>query len=417
MVILKYLKSNADQSSVIAGVCVKPSMEAIKSKISEVLGKAYQPDIVNRYVNLLGEVIYNSIAFPDNGIYQINDSNELIRLENQNWNSTGLKVSDYVINSDSKFWKTFENEFGFLMHLIEPIQTTVKSMTEQMFSVDKWVKVASVELQGELVSEDFFKWLLNILTKAFTQKVAQEVATNIQEILFGGTQGGIQILKDDAVKYIAYKNYVTEFKMNSFEAVRNVLEKYLMSEDARIIETMLKNQLLYGLATTAKIIQTSNDKIKIKDNKFDIMRTMITSKTGERTYCYELKLTGDMLSKILWDTQKQILDAYRIEEYKGRTCYWRINEKEKYNREYRINIEGLDLFYVPVQVTTGGAALKTMEGDKLLFKWVGHIVHYEDGNVGEYYTIDYSGYELDTGEYMFYDKCIGKYGLIKKIAD
>lgn len=235
MIILKFPEADDVQSSVMATKCKKPNIEEIKVRMLEILEEYFQPSLTERYVELIAKTINDGISFPDDGIYQIGNDGELIKFYETEglWNSTGFKISDYVINSDSKFWENFNNEHCFLTKKLELIKADINLITENMFFTGESVAVASVELKKYKMHKLSDTGIVDILAKAFKKKIAIEIAQELNDVFLYKKKNGIILLEDGFTKYVVYKNSARKFDYKEYaESIKYVLEQNMMREDA-----------------------------------------------------------------------------------------------------------------------------------------------------------------------------------------
>ncbi len=297
MIILKFPETDNVQSSVMATKCKKPNIEEIKARMSKILEEYFQPSLTERYVELIAKTINDGISFPDDGIYQIGNGGELIKFYETEglWNSTGFKIYDYVINSDSKFWKNFNNEHCFLTKMLELIKADINQITKDMFFTGESVAVASVELKKYKMHKLSDTGIVDILAKAFKKEIAIEIAQELNDVFLYKKKNGIILLEDGFTKYVVYKNSVRKFDYKDYEeSIKYVLEQNMMREDADQMAIMIKNQLLFGTPATLEIKKREGKELHLSYNGIDI----IYSKGYYATKCTE-ELFEEITSKTL----------------------------------------------------------------------------------------------------------------------
>lgn len=378
MIILKFPETDSAQTSVSATVCEKPSIEEIKKQVSEILEKYFQPSLVERYADTIVKVINNGIAFPDNGIYQIDNGSELIKFDEENgsWDSTGLKVSDYVIKHDSEFWKHFNNEFGFLAELLKSIKMAVKSITENMFFTGKLLNtVTSVDLKGYTVYENDLP-ISRTLTKAFSYEIAKKIAIHIDESLFKGERNTINILEYGGLKYKVSKSSAEKLTKERFFVIKNILEKYMMKDDAEQMSIMLKNQLLFGVPATLEMQKRDSQGLHLSYNGFDILYSR-----GK----FAVKCTKELFEEITSKTVEMAKLKFKRKFYVSHDSDLGIRYVTDGvpRTERQINISNLDIFSL-VFSCSNAIEVEMLDGDyKEIYRLISGGALYPIGPVKE----------------------------------
>ena len=338
MIILKFPEADNVQSSVMATKSKKPNIEEIKVKMSKILEEYFQPSLTERYVELIAKTINDGISFPDNGIYQIGNDGELIKFYETEglWNSTGFKISDYVINSDSKFWENFNNEHCFLTKKLELIKAEINRITEDMFFTGESVAVASIELKKYKMHKLSDTGIVDILAKAFKKKIAIEIAQELNDVFLYKKKNGIILLKNGFTKYVVYKNSVKKFDYKEYaESIKYVLEQNMMREDADQMAIMIKNQLLFGVSATLEIKKRKGKELHLSYNGIDIIYF--------EGY-YAAKCTEELFEEI---TSKTLEIANSKYSYPSKRFSGIIYYKDTYSvpeEEMKIDISNLDIF-------------------------------------------------------------------------